>query len=190
VQLALAELSAASPEDQARLACRQSQSLDAAALDELLTKIRVAIEGARKAAAAAARREALIEGLATMGYEISEGMETAWATEGRVVLRSAARPDYGVEVAGDAAAGRVQMRAVAFVHGGVGPDAARDTDAEAIWCGEVGALQDRLATLGGGLTIERALAVGATPLKRVATGLDGDRHRAREGPADKTRTLS
>ena len=116
--------------------------------------------------AANARRNALLEALGGLGYEVTEGMATAWASEGRLVLRSAARPDYGVEVSG---AERIQMRPVAFDAGAVGPDPARDIDAETIWCGDVTRLQQNLARHGDALKIEKALPVGAVPLKRVAT---------------------
>src|SRR5262249_48092736 len=50
--------------------------------------------------AADARRRAVLRGLASLGYEVSEGMATAWVQGGQVVLRKAANPDYGVELAG------------------------------------------------------------------------------------------
>jgi hypothetical protein len=88
------------------------------------------------------------------------------AKEGRLVLRSAIRPDYGVEVSGATGGERMQRRS-RVRRAGRGPDTARDRDAETIWCGEVSKLKERLATIGGGLKIERALPVRATPLKRV-----------------------
>ncbi|MGR4863231.1 hypothetical protein [Caulobacter sp. LARHSG274] len=44
---------------------------------------------------------------------------------------------------------------------------ARDRDAETLWCGDVAALKADLAQAGGDLVIEKALAIGATPLKRI-----------------------
>lgn len=40
----------------------------------------------------------------------SQGMATAWAEGNRVVLSKASNPEYGVELAGNAAAGRLQFR--------------------------------------------------------------------------------
>ncbi|NMN03807.1 MULTISPECIES: hypothetical protein [unclassified Novosphingobium] len=139
----------------------------------------------RNAAAVAASRDALLSALGELGYELTEGMATAWATDGRLVLRSGARPDYGVEVSGSE---RVQMKPVAFERGGIGPDAARDRDAETIWCGDVSRLQSALAAEGGGLHIERALPVGAVPLKRIALAPDGDEARA-SMPSLKSKSL-
>jgi hypothetical protein len=186
IRLAFAELGSSAP-----AACAEFNSrgvpAEGAALDALLQELRKAIESARRQEAAEARRVALLDGLASLGYEIRDGMQTAWAADGRVVLRSAARPNYGVEVAGDAAAGRLQVRAVAFA--GAPADRRSDADAETIWCGDVSVLQERLGSIGGGLQIEKALPVGATPLKRVVGAATEDRHVAREGPSTRTKTL-
>lgn len=144
-----------------------------------------AIEAHRDAGAVQSRRAAVLEGLSGLGYEVTEGMSTAWAKDGRLVLRSAARPDYGVELSG---ADRFQMRPVAFNRNGRGPDPSRDRDAETIWCGDVTNLGQRLAQLGDGLQIEKALPIGAVALKRIA--LDGPDPGAHvEAPALRERSL-
>lgn len=162
---------------------------DAASLEAEIASTRAAIEDLTAGRAAAARRTAVLEGLARLGYEVTEGMSTSLADEGRLVLRSAARPDYGVEVAAVAGTERMQMRPVAFDAGGVGPDPGRDRDAETIWCGDVSTLQDALASAGGGLVIERALPIGATPLKRIAIGRATEGGTAADAPTPRTRTL-
>lgn len=164
-------------------------ALSVPALQTAIASTRAAIDGLRAARAAAARRAAVLEGLAGLGYEVTEGMSTSLADEGRLVLRSAARPDYGVEVSAVAGAERMQMRPVAFEAAGVGPEPGRDRDAETIWCGDVSTLQDALAAAGGGLVIERALPVGATPLKRIAVERSAAGGAAAEAPALRERTL-
>lgn len=115
--------------------------------------------------AALARRQAVLQGLASLGYEVREGMATAWADTGKVVLRKTAMPGYGVEVGGKADNGRLQVRAVAL---SPDRDTQRDRDIETIWCGEFKRLQALLKDSGSELIIEQALAVGAVPLKEVA----------------------
>ncbi|MBT2339952.1 MULTISPECIES: hypothetical protein [Pseudomonas] len=115
--------------------------------------------------AALARREAVLGGLASLGYEVREGMATAWAETGRVVLRKTATPGYGVEVGGKADNGRLQVRAVALSSD---RDRTRDRDIETIWCGEFQRLQALLKDKGGELLIERALSVGEVPLKETS----------------------
>jgi hypothetical protein len=137
----------------------------AAPLAALVTQ---AIAAEEQAVAAAARREAVLKGLARLGYEVTEGMATAWVEEGRVVLRNTARPGYGVEIGGGVQAGRMQVRAVALGDATAPRDTARDSDIETLWCGDVTRLTALLAEDGDTLTIERALPVGATPLKVIA----------------------
>jgi hypothetical protein len=163
--------------------------MDAGALEAGIAADRAAIDALRAARAAAARRAAVLEGLAGLGYEVTEGMSTSLADNGRLVLRSAARPEYGVEVSAVAGAERMQMRPVAFEEGGVGPDAGRDRDAETIWCGDVSTLQDALAAAGGGLVIERALPVGATPLKRISVERSAGAASSAEEPVLRERTV-
>ncbi|MBR8332233.1 hypothetical protein KDW69_11290 [Burkholderia ambifaria] len=119
----------------------------------------------RQQQAAEARRNAVLSGLARLGYEVHEGMTTAWAKDGRVVVKKASLPGYGVEVGGQAQAGRLQVRAVSLV---ANRDVARDKDVETLWCGEFGRLQALLAQHGDDLLIERAMGVGEVPLKVVS----------------------
>jgi hypothetical protein len=114
--------------------------------------------------AAQARREVVLQGLARLGYEINEGMETAWAKNGSVVLRKPTLPDYGVELGGQAETSRMQIRAVAFSEN---RDINRDKDIETIWCGEFSRLQQLIDQAGGNLSIERALSIGQIPLKYI-----------------------
>jgi hypothetical protein len=155
----------------------------------LLADAQASLAKAQDVLAAQARRAAVLRSLAGLGYEVGERLATAWVDQGRVVLRKAAQPDYGVEISGDPAGARMQMRVVAFGDESAA-DAARDQDAETQWCGDVAMLESTLAAAGGGLVIERALAVGATPVKRVAAPAGALSRVAREGPAQQTRSRS
>lgn len=119
--------------------------------------------------AAAARRAAVMKGLASLGYEVREGMTTTFAASGRLVVADTARPGYGVEVSGAADGRQFQMRPVAFTAPGAPADIARDRDAESIWCGQISDLSKSLTASGSGMEIVRALPIGATPLKRVSS---------------------
>ena len=160
-----------------------------AQLIELSQEMRAALRGHQSKLAAAARRRVVLEGLAALGYEVSEGLETAWVDQGKVVLRSATRPLYGVELQGDLNSERAQVRAVALVDSNVGPDPAQDKDAEAIWCSEVGQLQEHLAQFGDRFLIEKALEVGATPLKRIESAGSADQRVTGSLPQAKERRL-
>ena len=169
IRLDLAELSQlGAAQDHAAL-CRRFEEVltDSASLAGFAADVSTAVASAKSASAAQARRDAVLQSLAALGYEVTEGLSTAWVADGKVVLRKADRPDYGVEISGGAAAARFQMRAVAFTGPNGGPDLSRDRDAETLWCGDVTALKADSAHAGGDLVIERALAIGTTPLKRI-----------------------
>lgn len=164
------------------------ENADADSLEGLIVQVRTAIEDTRARSAAAARRSAILKGLTKLGYEVTEGMSTSFVDDGHLVLRSASRPDYGVEVHTAADSERMQMRPVAFEADGAGPDPARDRDAETLWCGDVAVLQQALADAGSQLVIEKSLPIGATPIKRIAEkGAAGSS--SREAPNPKQRSL-
>ncbi|MDT3420665.1 hypothetical protein QF008_002418 [Pseudomonas protegens] len=152
-----------------------------APVDGLIARFSALIEAELQQRAALARRQAVLEGLASLGYEVREGMATAWAQDGRVVLRKGATPGYGVEVGGNADNGRLQVRAVAL---SAQRDTQRDKDIETIWCGEFQRLQALLAARGDDLSIEKALAVGAVPLREVL--LDDTQQQYREQAQQRT----
>jgi hypothetical protein len=134
---------------------------------ELIKRADFLIEAEVRTMAAEERRRAVLEGLAGLGYEVSEGMATAWVDGGRVVLRRAANPGYGVEVSGGSQSDLLQVRAVAFGNSAEARDATRDRDIETIWCGEFERLRSLIAKDGGSLAIERAQPAGQFPLKVV-----------------------
>lgn len=143
-----------------------------------------ALASHQQALAAVSRRQAVLDGLASLGYEVREGMATAWQDSGAVVLKKAATPGYGVEVGGQADGGRLQVRAVALA---ADRDRSRDRDIETLWCGEFGRLQALLHGQGTELVVERALGVGEVPLKEaIATATPSGQvqvSHARSGPA-------
>jgi len=134
---------------------------------ELLQRADFLIEAEVQSMAAEERRRAVLEGLSALGYEVSEGMATAWVDGGRVVLRKAANPGYGVELSGGSKSDLLQVRAVAFGNSTDTRDTSRDRDIETIWCGEFERLQSLIAKDGGSLAIEHARPIGQFPLKLV-----------------------
>ena len=112
-----AELSEMKSPEAASLRSEIGQSLSGgppAMRPELVKRADFLIEAEVQAMAAEERRRAVLEGLAGLGYEVSEGMATAWVEGGRVVLRKAANPGYGVELSGGSKSDLLQVRAVAF----------------------------------------------------------------------------
>lgn len=134
---------------------------------ELVERADFLIEAEVRSMAAEERRRAVLEGLSSLGYEVSEGMMTAWVSGGRIVLRKPANPGYGVELSGGSQADVMQVRAVGIGNPAEARDAGRDRDMETIWCGEFERLQSLVAKAGGNVSIESARPVGQYPLKVV-----------------------
>lgn len=147
------------------------QAHDVSASPDLLNEADALIADRLRTMAAAARRRAILQGLSSLGYEVTDGMATAWVEQGRVILRKAASPDYGVELGGGLQSDRLQVRAVAFGGAGAARDGRRDRDMETIWCGEFERLQALIGKDGGALGIEKAIPIGATAFKVIEEAL-------------------
>lgn len=161
------------------------QALRAAAAASLpeLQKVLEAAETRRKelqeAQVAAARRKAVLDGLQQLGYQVHEELSTATSTGGRLVVRNPAAAGYGVEIAAGAGMERLQVRAVVF---DANRDAAGDIPAEQRWCDDFGALKGMLQRQGSEVVVEKALAVGAVPLKLLAGTSGKEERRAAAAP--------
>jgi hypothetical protein len=131
------------------------------------------LDEARTRNADAHRRTVLLSGLAQMGYEVGEEMETAWVRDGKITLRDRASATYGVEIGGNPD-GMVQMRTVAFDRPGAVRDGKDDVKAEESFCDAFAALSADLAANGGGISIVRAVGVGVTPVKSVGVTSDDE----------------
>lgn len=138
----------------------------------LVPEAEAMLEAHSKTAAAAARRRAVLAGLATLGYEVRETMASAWERDGRIVVRKPGAADYGVELGAPADAARLQVRLVGSAQPSAPRDARRDADQETIWCSEFDQLRAGLASAGGEVIIERALRPGEQPLRSVAMPRD------------------
>ena len=109
------------------------------------------------------QRGAVLRALAELGYEVREGMATAWAENGRVVVRKPHETAYGVEFSAPAAGGAFQVRVVA--DGAQQRNTQRDREVEEAWCGEFARLQSLLGKDGFETALAQAHAPGAIPIK-------------------------
>lgn len=149
------------------------------------------IAAAKRELAAKARRKAVLEGLATLGYEVREGMATAWAKDGKIVVRKPGETDYGVQLSAPEDLSKLQVQLVGSDQPASPRDKNRDRDREISWCSDLDSLRTLFAAAGGDISLAHALAPGEHPVKTVSSailapeyiaGLQGD-----ESP--KTRTL-
>jgi len=83
------------------------QTRDTSGVDRLIAEGASLIDSETRDFAAMARRRAILTGLASLGYEVREGMTTSWVRDGRIMLRKPGTPDYGVELGAPADAARL-----------------------------------------------------------------------------------
>ena len=136
------------------------------------TAARTALAGQRKlldaekhSRFAEQRRNDLLNGLARLGYRVSEGLSKIWAAEKQIVIRKAGESETGLELSGDLSLSRCQMRVVLLDDSGKDPSTVDGKAAEDSWCSQLERLQKELETAGASLVIERATASGSVPLK-------------------------
>ena len=117
--------------------------------------------------AATSRRSAILSALSELGYEVTEDMQTAWVKDKRIVVSKQANHKYGVEIGGNAASGKLQFRCVRFQAQGEATDSRADVSMEKEWCDEFYAMKTKLGSHGGECDVEKAMQVGAVPLKVI-----------------------
>jgi hypothetical protein len=135
--------------------------------DDLIARAQALIVSEMAKLAAAARRRAMLKGLAELGYEVRESMATAWVRDGRLVVRKPGATDYGVELGAPQDMSRLQVRLVGSDRPSIVRNVQRDRDVETIWCSEFGRLQQIVADSGGEVFVQRALEVGVEPVKTI-----------------------
>jgi hypothetical protein len=166
-QASLEGLATAPAQAMASSIAKALQARDTTVVDRLIAEGASLIDSETRDLAAMSRRCAILTGLASLGYEVREGMTTSWVRDGRIILRKPGTPDYGVELGAPADAARLQIRLVGSDRPSTPRSAQRDRDQETIWCSEFGMLQELIARNRGELVIERAQPVGAVAVKTV-----------------------
>ncbi|ARH00451.1 hypothetical protein [Legionella micdadei] len=120
-----------------------------------------------KLVAAISRRDAILKGLSDLGYEVNENMETAWAKNGRIILKKSDENEYGIELGAASDVERVQIQLVSFEQTQNSLDSAKDLNKEKEWCEEFSHFKTSLEQSGTTINIERALPIGTKALKLV-----------------------
>ena len=117
-----------------------------------------------KAASTAKGKEALINALSSLGYQIIEGMQTAVVENGQLIVKKPMQDTYGVQIQQIMSSGKFQLRMVSAT-----PDNQRsvceDESEETAWCSDLSHIQKSLSDSGVELEIIKALDPGATPVQ-------------------------
>lgn len=96
------------------------------------------------------RRRAVIESLEELGYTANDGLQTAFAKGGRLLLQKDEQTDYAVEVVADAALDRIQTSMVRFAADSEMTEdrRLRDREEEGHWCQDHARLRRKLEERG------------------------------------------
>jgi hypothetical protein len=148
--------------------CQQRNDITAA--NFLTERIQEALNTAKVRKSGEKKRQAIIQGLSEIGYAVNSEMAKVWTSQKQLVVRSPDNPSIGIELGGNLEAGRCQVRVVALEGTAASRDLKTDREIEEHWCSDLSKLQEKLATAGASLRIEKATAAGVVPLK-VAKGL-------------------
>ena len=189
ISLLAAELSSFDNDENIALLAQAKLPLtDQQTINRLIAQLEAAIEEQQQKIAAMARRKAVLDGLAKLGYQVQDQMASAWLNEGKVVITKPATPGYGIELGGSKESERFQIRTVAFSEQ---RDQRRDADIDAILCNEHQQLSQILADSGDELRLIRALDAGASALKVVTSAESEARqdHEVRSTHAPKARKI-
>lgn len=156
---------------QEKIRLARARPTELAALRSILTEARAHLAGELAKSDAIAQRAAILRGLAACGYEVRQGMETAWVEDGHVVLQKPGEAGYGVEFTAPASGTSIQTRVVALAASGRDPR--RDKEMEDNWCGDFQKLRKLLESEGFSAEIRHATPAGSTAMKAAATLSDG-----------------
>lgn len=138
---------------------------DAAAAAKFAEGIRANLRDSISRESSDDKRNAVLNGLRSLGYRIHEGMATVWAKDGRLVVTKAHTPGIGVELGSADTTARIQMRAVRLTKNGKILDDTDGKQVEKTWCSDLDQLRKGLSERGHTTYLETATPAGAIPLK-------------------------
>ncbi|WP_444995025.1 hypothetical protein [Aliikangiella sp. IMCC44359] len=123
------------------------------------------------------RRKVLLAGLADLGYEISENLETAWVEGGKLVLKRPGNATYGIELIGPKGLDKFQTRIVSNQDSS-SRTKQQDKEEEESWCEGFSALKEHLLDVGSEIVVEKAISPGVSPIKETEFENDKWQHKS------------
>ena len=131
-------------------------------------------------------RSLVLGSLRELGYDVREGMATAWAEGGQLMLQKPGSSDYGVEL--QDVNGRVRTQVVRFGDPAADPteqQKQRDVEVEQQWCTAHSAVLKNLQDAGLEAKILASRAIGELPLevRAVDSATIADQRNAATSPA-------
>ncbi len=136
-----------------------------------------------------AKRLALLESLRELGYETTEGMDTAFTESGRLVVHKRDDTEYGIELVADSSLDKVQTAMVRYSSSQEMSEQQRlrDREQEASWCSEHGKLRRLMERRGWESDMKMQRPPGEHPVRVVVDPSRAPRTGARTAAPPKAR---
>ena len=155
-------------------------------LGKLERELTAAVAAADQRRLADERRQAILESLAAIGYELDGApMETAVVSAGKLVIRKPGNAEYAVELVVNSDLSLLQTAMVRHADTAelTEQQRLRDCEQEESWCGDHARLRDELARRGFDSAFKLKLPSGQHPVRVIVRSAEERaRHRADASP--------
>jgi hypothetical protein len=145
---------------------RIGQVRDLSAVSKLLKEAKAATE---KQAEREQKRQAILQTLEELGYEVVDGMERGFVSAGKIVMQKPGQSEYAVEVVTNADLSVMQTAMIRYSEGAETTEQQRlrDCEQEEAWCGDHERIRAKLAQQGFATDFRLKIPAGQHPVKMV-----------------------
>jgi hypothetical protein len=145
---------------------RIGQVRDLSAVSKLLKEAKAAAE---KQAEREQKRQAILQTLEELGYEVVDGMERGFVSAGKIVMQKPGQSVYAVEVVTNADLSVMQTAMIRYSEGAETTEQQRlrDCEQEEAWCGDHERIRAKLAQQGFATDFRLKIPAGQHPVKMV-----------------------
>jgi hypothetical protein len=180
LEKSLANLDLLNGEDAKRWKDNINKSLEGFNLNaakKLIAKFEVWVALEEENQDAEVRRNAVLEALGQLGYEVREGMLSALIIDGKIVLQKPMKKDYGLEVTVPKKGKTLSTRIVAFRSRSTSHNKVKDKEMEEEWCSDYAQFKSFLDESGIGHNFRKVHKPGEVDMKVIKRELDESRGR-------------
>jgi len=138
-------------------------------LSAIEARLKEAIQKSDLEQRTAEKRKAVLQALEELGYDVTDGMATALAVPGSVLLQKDTESDYAVEVVTNSDLSIIQTTLVRFGDSSQvsEQDIIRDQEHEEAWCSEHAIIRQKVAASGYESEFKMQLKPGEYPIKLI-----------------------
>jgi hypothetical protein len=115
------------------------------------------------------KRQAILQALTELGYEIAEGMETALVRSGKIIIQKGGESEYAIEMVTDTDLSMLQTSMIRYGEGTESTEQQRlrDREQEEAWCSDHRYIGEKLVEHGFAHEFALEIPAGTQPVKVV-----------------------